>query len=40
MRILFEKLDELLIQIVDNKISLEKTLYDTFTLEQLRSYGF
>lgn len=40
MRILFERLENLLIDIVDNKITLEKTLYETFTLEQLRSYGF
>lgn len=40
MRILFERLEELLIEIVDNKITLEKMIYNTFTLEQLRSYGF
>jgi len=40
MRLLFEQIDNLLIEIVDNKINLEKTLDDIFTLEQLRSYGF
>ena len=40
MRILFERLDDLLVNIVDDTKNLENTLYDTFTLEQLRSYGF
>jgi hypothetical protein len=40
MRLLFEQIDNLLFEIVSNKISLEKTLHDTFTLDQLRSYGF
>ncbi len=40
MRILFQRLDDLIVKIVDDTTTLENTLYDTFTLEQLRSYGF